>query len=66
MSDDKSRDVENVEEAEAIGANFASVHGVSEREARGQARTWFENGEGFPQRKYDALERALKRHFGLF
>jgi hypothetical protein len=61
----QAADVTTVEEAKGFGAEFAFIHHLNDLEACKQATTWFENGEGYPERKYDALESFLKRHFGL-
>ncbi|WP_394475095.1 hypothetical protein [Ralstonia mannitolilytica] len=66
ISDDRDDELQHVDEAKAIAAEFASHYAVDGDDARSYAVTWFQQGEGYPERKGSALVRALKRHFGLY
>ncbi|MFJ2991228.1 hypothetical protein [Pandoraea sp. NPDC087047] len=58
-------DILNEQEAEQVAASFAAEHSVDREKAQTYARKWFGMGNDYPERKEDALVRALRRHFGL-
>lgn len=55
----------DVEAAVSAAAEFAFAHDVDTARAETYARTWFEQGEGLPERTEAALGRALRRIFGI-
>lgn len=60
-----SDELNTVEEARCVGAEYAARHNVNEAQAKEFAARWFKTGEGFPERKAMALESLLKKKFGL-
>lgn len=55
----------DVEAAVSAAAEFAFAHDVNTARAETYARTWFEQGEGLPERTEAALMRALRLVFGV-
>lgn len=55
----------DIETAVSAAAEFAFAHDVDTARAETYARTWFEQGEGLPERTEAALVRALRRVFGI-
>jgi hypothetical protein len=61
----ENEELVSADSAEIVAAEFATAHDLDERKARQFAKTWFNQGENFPERTDAALRRLLSNFFGL-
>jgi hypothetical protein len=58
-------ELKSEDEARIVASDFAARKNLDERQAQEFAAQWFRMGEGFPERRSDALVRILKKQFGI-